>query len=183
MTSVTSVRLALAAGLAAPLIVATASFAQPASAPQPGGQPSAEMRRGPDPAEMRARMADRLRAVLQLQPSQETALNAFLDALKPPAGERDRMRQDRAADERLTTPARLDKMLARMDARRTRFAQVAAATKTFYGQLSPAQQRAFDASMPLGRGMGGGRADDRGGWRGRDRGGPHEMGPDDPPPR
>ena len=182
MTSVTSFRLSLAAGLAAPIIVATASFAQPAPPPQPGGQPSAEMRRMPDPAEMRARMADRLRAVLQLQPSQEAALNAFLDALKPPAGERDRMRGDREADERLTTPARLDKMLARMDARRTRFAQVAAATKTFYGQLSPAQQRAFDASMPV-RGMGDGRGDDRGGWRGRDRGGPHEMGPDDPPPR
>jgi len=180
MTSVTSFRLVLIAGLAAPMIFATAAFAQPA--PQPGGQPAAEMRRRPDPAEMRARMADRLRAVLQLQPSQETALNAFLDALKPPAGERDRMRQDRAADERLTTPARLDKMLARMDARRTRFAQVASATKTFYAQLSPAQQRDFDASMPV-RGMGGGRGDDHGAWRGRDRDGPHEMGPDGPPPR
>jgi len=178
MTTFCSLRLALVAGFAAPIALATAGFAQPAPPPQAGGQPSAEMRRMPDPAEMRARMADRLRAVLQLQPNQDPALNAFLDALKPPAGDRDAMRKDRAADERATTPERLDRMLARMDARRNRIAQIASATKTFYAQLSPAQQRAFDASMPLGRGM---RGDDHGGWRGRDRGGPHEMGPDGPP--
>ena len=43
-----------------------------------------------DPAQMRAHIADHLRAVLQLQPSQDAALNAFLDALKPPAGDHDR---------------------------------------------------------------------------------------------
>jgi hypothetical protein len=141
------------------------------------------MRRMPDPAQFRARLADRLRAILQLQPTQEGALTAFLDALKPPAGDRDSMRGDRGADERLTTPARLDKMLARMDARRNRFAQMASATKTFYAQLSPAQQWAFDASMPVGRGMGGGRGDDHRGWRGDGRDGPHEMGPDGSPQR
>ena len=172
------------AGLAAPLVLATASFAQPSPPP---AAPAGEMSHRPDPAQMRARMADRLRAILQLQPSQDAALNAFLDAMKPPAGDGDRMPNDRArgdrdADEQLTTPQRLDKMLSRMDERRARFAQIATATKTFYGQLTPAQQRAFDA-LPMGvgfRGAGGrmGRPDkdgDHGGWRGG--GGPHEMGP------
>ena len=184
MTTFSSLRLALAAGLAAPLALATASLAQPSS--PPGPPPAGEMRQRPDPAEMRAHMTDHLRAILQLQPGQDGALNAFLDALKPPAGDHDRMRGEREAAEPMTTPERLDKMLARMDERRGRFAQIAAATKTFYAQLSPAQQRAFDA-LPMGQGMGHGDMEHHemdggpdGGWRG-DHGGPREMGPDGQP--
>lgn len=176
MTTLSSLRLALAAGIAAPLALATASFAQPAPPP-----PDAAAHHW-DPAQMRAHIADHLRAVLQLQPSQDAALNAFLDTLKPPAGDRDRMHEDREAAEHLTTPERLDEMMARMDQRRARFAQMATAIKTFYAQLTPAQQRAFDA-IHMGGGMDHGRhgmpGDGRGDspdWRG-DHGGPHEMGP------
>ena len=45
----------------------------------------------------------------------------------------------------LTTPQRLDRMAARMAERQQRFAQHAAAVKQFYAQLTPAQQKAFDA--------------------------------------
>jgi len=178
--SLSTLRLALAAGVVAPFALATASFAQPAS-PAASSAPAAGRQR-PDPAEMRARMADRLRAQLQLQPGQDAALNAFLDALKPPG---DKMHGERGADQQLTTPERLDKMLARMDERRARFAQMAAATKQFYAALTPAQQKAFDALHAGGMRGGHGGMDGRwsgrdGGWDG-DRGGSREMGPGEQP--
>ena len=75
-----------------------------------------------DPAEMRAHMADHLRTVLQLQASQDTALNAFLDALKPPAGAKEHLGEHggRQAGEmqHMSTPERLDRMAARMDEQR-----------------------------------------------------------------
>ncbi|HTX51165.1 MAG TPA: Spy/CpxP family protein refolding chaperone, partial [Caulobacteraceae bacterium] len=78
----------------------------------------------------------------------------------------------------LTTPERLDKMAARMDERRARFNRVAAATKQFYAQLTPAQQKAFD-SLRLGHEHGGG----GGRWGHGPHGGMggHEMGPGDQP--
>jgi hypothetical protein len=140
-----------------------------------------------DPAERRAHMAEHLRDVLQLQPSQDGALNTYLDALKPP-GRRDGAgprgagpggagtRGDREAMQHMTTPERLDRMAARMDERRTRMLGMIAATKQFYAQLTPAQQKAFD-SLPLmmshgGRGMGmGGPGKDGQGWGGHGRDG------------
>jgi Spy/CpxP family protein refolding chaperone len=177
--TLSNLRLALVAGVVAPFALATASFAQPA--PQPG-PPAAEEHRRHDPAEMRAHMAEHLRAALQLQPSQDGALNAFLDALKPPGDKMDRARGEHGADRQLATPARLDKMLARMDERRARFAQMAGATKQFYAALTPSQQKAFDAmhagGMHGGHGGMGGRWGGRDGGQDGDRGGPHEMGPD-----
>lgn len=171
---------ALLASVIALAAVTGSAIAQPAPPPPPADAA------GPahhhfDPAKMREHMAEHLRAVLQLQPGQDAALNAFLDAMKPPEGMREHHDQDMASEQALTTPERLDRMAARMDERRARFNQIAAATKQFYAQLTPAQQKAFD-SLPLGHEHG-----DKGHWghggpEGRHGGmGGHEMGPDDQP--
>jgi hypothetical protein len=60
-------------------------------------------------------------------------------------------RGEREAAGALTTPQRLDRMQARMAERQARVAQHADAVKRFYAQLSPSQQRAFDA-LHQGRG-------------------------------
>jgi hypothetical protein len=176
--SSTTFRLALVAGLALPLGLATASLAQDASPAHPGAS-AARGERQRDPAERRAHMAQHLRDALQLQSGQEAALTAYLDAIKPPDGTQGRMDRDRDAAAQLTTPQRLDRMLAHMDEMRARMVQRADATKRFYAQLSPGQQKAFDAIGPMMMHRGDGRDDgfrrDGGGWG-------HRMGPGGPPP-
>jgi len=143
----TSLRLGLLASLVLPLSLATASFAQPAPPPPPA---SADMpHHHHDPAQMRAHMADHLRTMLQLTPAQDPALNAFLDSMQPPPGADMDRHHDHDQDEHLTTPQRLDKMLAHFDAQRARMAAHAEAVKTFYAQLTPSQQAAFDAIAPM----------------------------------
>ena len=151
----TSLRLGLLAGLVLPLGLATATLAQPAA---PATPPAASgMRHHWDPAAHRARMAERLRAILQLTPAQEPALDAFLASMRPPPGGMGMgmgsgmgMRPGAGPPgEALPLPARLDRMLAHMDAMRARFAAHVAAVKTFYAQLTPPQQRAFDAIAPM----------------------------------
>ena len=137
-------------------LMASASLAQqppPAAAPGQPREARGEGRR-PDPQAMAARRADHLRAALQLRPDQEPALKAFLETGKPAARPAPR---DRAAMAGMTTPQRLDAQRARMTERLARFDQRAAATKKFYAQLSPAQQKAFDTLAPRGpgKGMGG----------------------------
>lgn len=128
----------LAAGMA------TASLAQPAPAPgAPPAQGGRMMRHDPE-----ARI-ERLRAALQLRPDQEPALRAFVDAVRPPEGMRQKMQDRRQEMAGLTTPERLDRMRAHMAERQAAFDRRAAATKRFYAQLSPTQQKAFDALRPM----------------------------------
>jgi len=155
----------LVAGSVLCLAVGGAVLAQPA--PPPNGQGPAPAEGRPDwrdPAQreaMRARHAEmraqRLNEILQLRPEQQGALHAFLDSMRPPGDRGGRMHdhdQDRDGQaETLSTPERLDRQLARFDEMRARLVSRAAATKTFYAQLSPQQQTAFDA---LGAHMGGG---------------------------
>jgi hypothetical protein len=145
------------AGLVALVTPAAASFAQTA----PGAPPATAAKPRHDPAERAARHAERLRAALQLRPDQEGALHAFVDALKPAAGARETWKRDRGEMANLSTPQRLERERARMAQRQARFDQRAAATLRFYGQLSPAQQKAFDALAPSGH--------DRGEHRGQGR--------------
>lgn len=149
------ISIALAAALS---LAAGASLAQPAPPPGPGPQAEGQRWQKPDPAQMAERHAQRLRAALQLRPDQEPALRALVAALQPPPGERERMRAEREAAAKLTTPERLDRMQARMTERQARFRQHADAIKRFYAQLTPAQQKAFDAMpMMMGQGHGMGR--------------------------
>lgn len=164
--------IALAAALS---LTAGASLAQPAPAPAPGAHQHMMMREHMDPAQMAERHAQHLRDALQLRPDQEPALKALIAAMQPPPGAMDRMRGEHEAMGKLTTPQRLDRMQAMMAEHQSRFAQHADAIKRFYAQLSPTQQKAFDAMPMMGGGMmghgrmGGGRG--MGQWMG------HGMGP------
>jgi LTXXQ motif family protein len=87
--------------------------------------------------------AEHLRNALQLRPNQEPALQAYLQALRPGEHHVMMLRSD-DHDGAKTTPERLadmEKMLAEHDAQMK--AHIAA-IRTFYGQLDPAQKKAFD---------------------------------------
>lgn len=103
--------------------------------------------------------ANRIRAILQLRPDQDSALKAFLDATAPPPGDSpDHMERMHGAGEPRTTPERLAAMEARMAEHEGVMKRRISATRTFYSQLDAKQQKAFDA-MPMlmmaGPGMGG----------------------------
>ena len=159
--------LALAGAIA--LSTAGASLAQPASPPPGAGPDDAAHGRHwqrSDPAKMAEEHAQKLRAVLQLRPDQEPALRALISSMQPSPEKMQQRREERAEARNLTTPQRLDRAQSRMAERQAHFAQRADAIKRFYAQLSPSQQRAFDALH-----------EGHGGMRGHERGGPgHGMG-------
>ncbi|MDO8409737.1 MAG: Spy/CpxP family protein refolding chaperone [Phenylobacterium sp.] len=157
-------------GALASLAFATASYAQ--QPPAQGPRPAMEGRERPSPEQMRVHMAERLRTTLQLTPQQGAALNAYVSAISPQPGARPE-RGDRGAMREMTTPQRLDAMAAHMAQRQQAFAARAEATKRFYAQLTPSQQKAFDALRPAGRGMG----QDKGMGRGGPHGGMGHGGP------
>lgn len=146
---------------------ATVSLAQqpPRSEAQRG-----ETRQRMSPEQRAERRAEHLRTVLQLRPEQEPALRTFLSASQRSPGDRGKMRGQRQEMAQMTTPQRLDRMAERMRERQARFEQHAAATKRFYAQLSPAQQKAFDAIGPRGRMKGGEHRGGHGGGPDGDRG-------------
>lgn len=169
MTSVFR-RTALLAGVMS--LTAVAAFAAPAATPAPearaekrvvivrsGDGPHAPGAPGA-PHVMRWKKADpaaraeHLRTMLQLTPSQEPALQAYLEATKPqemtwekkvggPDGEK-----GKEEVKRLTALERLSKQEEMMARHQAAFAKRAAAVRAFYAQLSPSQKKTFDA-MPM----------------------------------
>ena len=149
-----SPRVFLLAALAVSLAAPAAALAQDQYGPPPG-PPGAN---GEPPPRTTASQAERLRLALGLRPDQDGALQAFVQAIAPPPGVMERMRQQEESAASLPTPRRLDMMLAGMDEMRAVTVARIVATKRFYAQLTPAQQRAFDALQPAGsRGSGGSR--------------------------
>jgi hypothetical protein len=136
-------RSSLISALALCLVGAGPSLAQSQYGPPPG-PPGAN---GEPPAQTPASQADHLRQSLRLRADQEGALQAFVAAITPPPGAIDRMRQQQQNAASLPTPQRLDFALARMDQMRGLMVAQIAATKRFYAQLTPSQQRAFDAAQ------------------------------------
>lgn len=133
---------ALLAGSGA--LVATA-FAMPGGGTGPAdcaGKP-AQQAQTPREAYRGQRLAG-LKAKLQLKPEQEAAWQSFATATQP-MGKGIGSQAQGEAFKPLTTPQRMDRMLARADERRARMAQRAEAVKQFYAQLSPEQQQVFDA--------------------------------------
>ena len=147
-------RLFLAAVLAATGAVAVAQApapAQPAAgeaAPRAG---QSDRRARMDPAQRQQRMAEHhakrmaeLKTQLKLTPAQDGAWNQYTAAMQPPAmGQRERM--DRTEFEKLTTPQRIDRMQQRATERQAQMKQRGEATKAFYAQLTPEQQKTFDS--------------------------------------
>lgn len=135
------------------------ALAQNMPAPPAAAQPPAALKAERPDAQRHAehqqhmlqRLAEhqaRLKASLQLTPQQEPAWNAFVARTQPPQ----RPAQapiDREAWQRLSTPQRLDRMDAMKAERDRALAQRHEAIRSFYAQLNPAQQKAFDAQAPL----------------------------------
>ena len=135
----------LAAGLVASLGLSVA-FAQ---APAGGGRhdPAKHEQRIARMQEHHAQKLAELKAKLQIHAAQESAWNAWVAAMQPPARGQ---RPDLAA---MTTPQRIDYMQARRAERAAAQDQRAQVTKSFYGVLSAAQQKVFDAeTLRMGRG-------------------------------
>jgi hypothetical protein len=99
-------------------------------------------------AQMHAKHLADLKAKLKITATQETAWNAFAEAMKPPTDMMNK-RPDRAEMDKLTTPERIDKMRAlhkeHMAVMEASMDKRAEATKTFYAALSAEQKKTFDA--------------------------------------
>ena len=106
--------------------------------------------------EQRAKHLAALKAKLNLTVQQEAAWDAFTASRQgqmPSMADRQAIRAEMA---NMTTPQRVDKMLERAESRRANMIARAQATKTFYAQLTPAQQAVFDAEAKFkGHGRGG----------------------------
>ncbi|WP_310564081.1 Spy/CpxP family protein refolding chaperone [Hydrogenophaga sp.] len=93
-------------------------------------------------AERHAQRMERLKAELKITTTQEPAWNAYVARTahtpRQPAG---------AVEDwsKLTTPQRLEKMQALHTERNAEMAKRIDATKSFYAQLTPDQQKTFDA--------------------------------------
>jgi len=135
-----STRQAILAGLALPLAIVGASFAQGQYGGPPSGPPGANGAPSQPPMSQSAYMSQ----VLGLRSDQQPALQAFLAAVAAPPGAVAKARAQDAQMAALPTPQRLDMMLTRMDDSRNLMVARVAATKRFYAQLTPAQQRTFD---------------------------------------
>ena len=111
-----------------------------------------------DPAKMAERVNSHLSALknkLHITASQEGAWSTFTSAMQPPA-KMTALRPDRAEQDKLTTPERIEHMNAMKAQRDAEMTKRNEATKTFYAALSPEQQKVFDANtMGHGRGHGG----------------------------
>lgn len=140
--------LMLAAGLAAS---SAGVWAQSAPSPTPGPAASAPQgkQQRATPEQRQARMQEhfkkfssQLHDKLKLNANQESAWNTYLQAItpQPPQGQR----PDRAQIESMTTPQRMEQHLARMKEHEAKLSQRLEATKVFYGQLTPEQQKVFD---------------------------------------
>ena len=144
--------------LAATLVAAFAAAAgaqtqtPPAAGPGPDtgmmGHRHGDGMRG-DPAKMRERMERRmaehqaaLKQKLQLTGAQEGAWTTWTQAMKPPAN---MQRPNREEFAKLTTPERIDRMRQLRTQRMAEMDKRADATKAFYAQLTPQQQKVFDS--------------------------------------
>ncbi|MGH8821590.1 MAG: Spy/CpxP family protein refolding chaperone [Rhodoferax sp.] len=133
-------------------LLATAGFATLAQTPPPASAPTQMQMQQHDPAQWRAKMAERhakhmakLKTELGITPQQQGAWNSFAEAMQPPAPPQQASREHmRAEFAKMTTPERIDKMRALRDRRAALVDQRDIATKTFYAALSPDQQQKFD---------------------------------------
>lgn len=94
-------------------------------------------------AERRTKRLQELKVFLQLQENQEADWSAFSAAQLSPMNRPTPMNP--AEMEKLTTPERIEKMMAMKAARDAQINLRMTATKNFYAKLNPQQQKVFDA--------------------------------------
>ena len=147
-------RYLLTAGLLASLGLAAVAQTQAPPAP-PAGQgttpglsqhgehpvdPARMERKRAQMEERRARRFGELKQKLQITRGQESAWESWTAALKPTQLQR----PEHGAFARMTTPERIDRIKALRAQRNTEMDKRLDATKTFYSQLNPEQQKVFD---------------------------------------
>lgn len=138
---------ALFAALSLPVGAQTAAPATPAvaesTAPSAQPGPSAErmQQRMQQRSENRAQRLAQFKAKLELSPEQEAAWTTYQEAMKMPRPTPPDMQKLRA----MTTPERIDHMRQQREQHHAEADRRGEATKAFYAQLTPAQQKTFDA--------------------------------------
>jgi hypothetical protein len=162
----TSMRFAPRRALLAALLASAALATQAQPAPPAGAMPMHPPGMQQHMQERMQRRLEGFKRILQITPAQEGAFNTWAAAMLP---SRQAMQQKHALHEemsRLTTPERIDRMRQLRAERNAAMDKRFDATKTFYAQLAPSQQKAFDeVSMRF-----------LGGHRGRGHGGHHGWG-------
>ena len=132
---------ALLAAMALPVLAQQPPAAPAApTAPAKAAEGRHERHHG-DMAQRHAKRLADLKAQLKLTPAQESAWTTFTTAMQP--GERP-ARLDRQDMDKLTTPERIDRMRALRAQHAAEADRRGEATKAFYAQLTPAQQKTFD---------------------------------------
>jgi len=141
---------------------AATAFAQTGKAGEPGAQKHVEERtviiRGDegdrDHSERRVIIrrggedpSEHLRTMLQLKPSQEAALAAYVAAVRP-EHRHDHMMELSDHGDASTTPQRLAEMEARLAEQAAQGHARIEATRRFYDQLEPSQKKVFD-ELPM----------------------------------
>jgi hypothetical protein len=90
------------------------------------------------------RRMERFKRILQVAPNQEAAWNNWVAAMRPNPGDMQKRQQMREEFARMSTPERIDRMRQMRSQRDAEMDRRADATKAFYAQLTPPQQKAFD---------------------------------------
>ena len=130
---------ALLAALALPVLAQSAPPAAPAPATAEARHARMQDMRK-EHMERMEKFAAELKAKLQLTPAQEGAWTTYTAAMKP----QNQARLDAQDIRSLSTPERIDRMRAMRTQRAAEADRRGEATKAFYAQLSPAQQKTFD---------------------------------------
>ncbi len=116
---------------------------------------------------MQVRIAEHLAGLkvkLDLTPAQQGAWQAFDSAATPSREQLTRMVQMRASMRSMTTPERIDRLREVRSERAAAMDRVFDATRQFYAQLSPEQQKTFDQNALPRHGQRGHRSG-RGDWK------------------
>lgn len=159
----------------AALSLGGAAMAAEADTQAPQAQPRHQMsqqERDAHRAEFRAKMGERMKEraqklhdALQLSGSQEQAWTTFVAAMHP--AHPNVKRGDFRDFAKLPAPQRMQKMIEMSKRRTAMMEQRQAALNTFYGTLTPQQQKVFDEQTSRGMGGHGFRGEHRqGGMRG-----------------
>jgi len=120
----------------------TAPTSDPAATP-PGARQTGPMQKMRDMmGHRRAQHLEALKTSLKLKPEQESQWMAFAGSMKPHSPERQHMAM--ADMDKLSTPERIDKMMALKTQRDAEMQKRGDATKTFYATLSDEQKKTFD---------------------------------------
>ena len=136
-------RIALSAALLITSSIHLTGFAQPAN-PSQGARPMMDSAQMASHREARhQKHLNDLKSALQLDSTQEGAWNAFSAEMKMPM--KRPARPQPAEMEKMSTPERIDKMMAFKGERDAEMSKRMTATKNFYASLNPAQQKVFDS--------------------------------------